>query len=122
LNMEWHQDTLVLTCKEATYQIARDVVEQSKEFCWDIPADGAVYHPTGTFAFISKDAMRQLQDTGTFTYDSITWRKMDEDGRAIHVKADTDHTEMWISTAEDLPLVLKMKGNPLGIDWEIKDY
>jgi hypothetical protein len=36
------------------------------------------------------------------------------------VKADTDGTEMWIARQGDLPLVLEMRSNPLGIDWKIK--
>jgi hypothetical protein len=36
------------------------------------------------------------------------------------VQADIDRTEMWISLKDDLPLVLEMRNNPLGIDWLIE--
>ena len=120
LAYDWQGDTLWLTCKETTYKIARSIVEQGTGFSWDIPADGAVYDAKGTFCFISKKALRELQEKGSFVYDSITWRKIDQDANTIQVRAYIDQTEMWISLKDDLPLVLKMKNNPLGIDWLIE--
>ena len=116
----WQGDTLWITCKETTYKIARSIVEQGTGFSWDAPADGAVYDTKGTFCFISNKALRELQEKGSFVYDSITWRKVDQDANAIHVQADIDRTEMWISLKDDLPLVLEMRNNPLGIDWLIE--
>ena len=108
----------MVTCKEATYKIAHSIVENGDAFCWDIPADGAVYETKGTFAFISKKALRDLKEKGYFIYDGITWRLVDQEN-TIHVRADIDQTEMWISSDGDLPLVLEMRHNPLGIDWRI---
>ena len=115
----WQGDTLLLTCKETTYKTARKTVENATGFCWDIPADGAVYQPMDTFAFISMAALKELKETGRFTYDGILWRQLDTDAQTIHVRADIDRTEMWISTIYPLPFVVRMKGNPLGIDWTL---
>ena len=119
LTYGWQADTLLLTCKEATYRIPRTIVENGKSFCWDIPADGAVYEAKGTFAFISRQALRELREKGYTIYDSITWRKINESDVTIHIRADIDQTEMWIRQDDDLPLVLEMRNNPLGIDWQI---
>lgn len=119
ISYEWQDDTLILTCKEATYKMTRETVEHATGFCWDIPADGAVYQPSGTFAFISKDAFKELFFTEEFTYDGITWRQIDTDGKTIHVRADIDRTEMWISIEYPLLFVVRMKSNPLGIDWTL---
>ena len=116
----WECDTLFLKCKEAFYQIPSAVIEKSEFFCWDIPSDGTLYQAKGTFAFISRQALRNLQEKGFFIYDNITWRLIDQDATAIHVRADIDQTEMWISLKDDLPLVLEMRNNPLGIDWNIE--
>ena len=113
-------DTLIVTCKEAAYKIAHSIVENSRDFCWDIPADGAVYEAKGTFAFISRQAFSDLKEKGYFVYDGITWRKVDESDVTIHVQADIDRTEMWIKQDDDLPLVLEMRNNPLGINWQIE--
>ena len=119
LTYGWQADTLLLTCKEATYRIPRTIVEKGKSFCWDIPSDGAVYEAKGTFAFISRQALRELREKGYTIYDGITWRKIDESDVTIHIRADIDQTEMWIRQDDDLPLVLEMRNNPLGIDWQI---
>jgi predicted alpha-1,2-mannosidase len=121
LTYGWQGDTLLLTCKEATYKIPRSIVENGKNFCWDIPADGAVYETKGTFAFISRQAFSDLREKGYFVYDGITWRKKDQSDVTIHVQADIDRTEMWIHYNEKMPLVLEMRNNPLGIDWQISD-
>ena len=119
LTYAWQADTLYLTCKEALYKIPHSIIEKATGFCWDIPADGAVYQPKGTFAFISRQALRDLRKNGCFIYDGITWRLMDQSDVTLHVRADIDQTEMWIWLNDDLPLVLEMRNNPLGIDWII---
>jgi len=120
LTFAWDADTLHVTCKEATYRIPQSVVEGGSQFCWDIPADGAVYQPQGTFAFVSRKAMRDLQEKGYFVYDGITWRLVSR-GEATLVRADIDRTEMVIAYAKEpgLYLVIEMRHNPLGIDWQI---
>ena len=120
LTFAWDADTLHVTCKEATYRIPKSVVEGGSQFCWDIPADGAVYQPQGTFAFVSRKAMRDLQEKGYFVYDGITWRLVSQ-GETMLVRADIDRTEMVIAYAKEpgLYLVIEMRHNPLGIDWQI---
>ena len=120
LTFAWDADTLHVTCKEATYRIPQSVVEDGTQFCWDIPADGAVYQPQGTFAFVSRKAMRDLQEKGYFVYDGITWRLVSQ-GETTLVRADLDRTEMVIAYAKEpeLYLVIEMRHNPLGIDWQI---
>ena len=120
LTFAWDADTLHVTCKEATYRIPKSVVEGGTQFCWDIPADGAVYQPQGTFAFVSRKAMRDLQEQGYFFYDGITWRLVSQ-GETTLVRADIDRTEMVIAYAKEpgLYLVIEMRHNPLGIDWQI---
>ena len=115
----WLGDTLVVSCKDATYLTPRSIVEHGKGFCWDIPSDGAVYEAKGTFAFISLEALHDLQEKGFFVYDGITWRLVDQ-GDSLHARADIDQTEMWIALKDDLPFVVEMRNNPLGIDWRIE--
>ena len=124
LTFGWEGDTLLVTCKEAQYKIAHSIVEKATGFCWDIPADGAVYEPKGTFAFVSRQAMHNLQQNGYFIYDGITWRDIgDESNGSYHVRADIDQTEMLLTYNKmlDLYLVTEMRNNPLGIDWKIQD-
>ena len=122
LSMRWQGDTLVVTCHDCTYRMPRRVVDHATGFCWESPQKaGARYDAEGTFLFISRDALDCLQRTGRFVYDGITWRRIDGNGQRIHVRADVDGTEMWISTIGSLPWVTRMQGNRLGIDWQMDD-
>ena len=118
----WKGDSLIVSCNTATYAIPHAVVDGATGFSWLSPqVKNAKYTDViGTFGFISHAAYKQLVTKNRFTYDGITWRKVDADNSSIHVKADKDGTEMWISTIHELPIVIKMKNNPLGIDWEMR--
>lgn len=119
----WQGDTLQVVCKQTAYLIPRQQVEHATGFCWLSPqVDGIVHHNVeGTFCFLSADAFRSLLSQGFFRYDGITWRRVSQTADAIHVRADIDQTEMWISLTDTLPLVLEMRNNPLGIDWKLKN-
>ena len=123
LSMMWYGDTLFVTCKEASYTIPRQVVEQADGFCWESPqVDDAEYEAHGTFAFISRKAFDNLERDGMFVYDGITWRKIEETDEYFTVRADIDRTEMTISRNMPLPMVLRMYRNPLGIDWNFNKH
>lgn len=120
---QWRDnDTLVVTCRGAQYLIGREAVEHADHFCWLQPIEGKRYTTDGTFLFISRDALRQLQTTGHFTYDGQAWRLLDRNEQlgVIHVRAEEDRAEMWISTRADLPLVLETRNSPIGIDWRMQ--
>ncbi len=113
-------DTLRMKCNQSVYFIPRHLVEEAEGFCWDSPQKGQnLYHCDGTFLFVSKRALRQLQQNGVFVYNGITWRQTSTDAESITVKADVDGTIMQIATQRELPWVLKMQNNPLGIDWQL---
>ena len=121
LGYQWQGDTLVVGCKQTVYRIPRAVVDAADHFCWLTPQhDGTVYNKvSGTFAFISRRAYAELLADRQFVYDETVWRTVDETDDFVHVRADVDHTEMWITKRHELPLVLQMKHNPLGIDWHL---
>lgn len=120
LSSAMRNDTLFVRCNGCLYAIPDRVVSHSTGFSWDSPQrPGASYVCDGTFLFVSRDALRTLLDTRAFVYDGIIWREQERTEDIIRVKADADGTEMWLSLRQDLPWVVKMKGNPLGIDWTL---
>ena len=122
-------DTLVLKCNQSVYLLPRQLVAEADGFCWDSPQKGKNLYVCnqrsnhgmrdGTFLFISRKALQQLLDTGSFVYNGIVWHKVSQDAESITVKADEDDTVMQIATGGNLPWVLRMQGNPLGIDWRL---
>lgn len=113
-------DTLLLRCNESIYLIPKRLVDEADGFCWDSPQKGKnIYDAKGTFLFVSRKAIQQLRQSGVFIYNGITWRQIAQDASSITVKADVDGTLMQIATRRELPWVLKMENNPLGIDWHL---
>ena len=113
-------DTLLLRCNESIYLIPQRLVDEADGFCWDSPQKGKnIYDAKGTFLFVSRKAIQQLRQSGVFIYNGITWRQISQDASSITVKADVDGTLMQIATRRELPWVLRMEHNPLGIDWHL---
>ena len=113
-------DTLLLRCNESIYLIPKRLVDEADGFYWDSPQKGKnIYDAKGTFLFVSRKAIQQLRQSGVFIYNGITWRQISQDASSITVKANVDGTLMQIATNRELPWVLKMENNPLGIDWKL---
>lgn len=113
-------DTLLLRCNESIYLIPQRLVDEADGFCWDSPQKGKnIYDAKGTFLFVSRKTIQQLRQSGVFIYNGITWRQIAQDASSITVKAEVDGTLMQIATRRELPWVLKMENNPLGIDWHL---
>lgn len=113
-------DTLLLRCNESIYLIPQRLIDEADGFCWDSPQKGKnIYDAKGTFLFVSRKAIQQLSQSGVFIYNGITWRQISQDASSITVKADVDGTLMQIATRRELPWVLRMENNPLGIDWHL---
>ena len=124
-----NRDTLYLKCNQSVYLIPERLVDEATGFCWDNPQKGKNIYVCnksqnkgmcdGTFLFISRKALQQLLHSGTFIYNDITWRQVSRDAKTVVVRADIDGTTMCISLCHQLPWVLWMKNNPLGIDWTL---
>ena len=124
-----NRDTLYLKCNQSVYLIPERLVDEATGFSWDNPQKGKNIYVCnksqnkgmrdGTFLFISRKALQQLLHTGTFIYNDMTWRQVSRDAKTVVVRTDIDGTTMCISLCHQLPWVLWMKNNPLGIDWTL---
>lgn len=124
-----NRDTLYLKCNQSVYLIPERLVDEATGFSWDSPQKGKNIYVCnksqnkgmrdGTFLFVSRKALQQLLHSGTFIYNDITWRQVSRDAKIVVVRADIDGTTMCISLCHQLPWVLWMKNNPLGIDWTL---
>jgi hypothetical protein len=118
-----------LKCNQSVYLIPERLVDEATGFSWDNPQKGKNIYVCnksqnkgmrdGTFLFISRKALQQLLHSGTFIYNDMTWRQVSRDTKTVVVRADIDGTTMCISLCHQLPWVLWMKNNPLGIDWTL---
>lgn len=127
--LDGNRDTLYLKCNQSVYLIPERLVDEATGFSWDNPQKGKNIYVCnksqnkgmrdGTFLFISRKALQQLLHSGTFIYNDMTWRQVSRDAKTVVVRADIDGTTMCVSLCHQLPWVLWMKNNPLGIDWTL---
>jgi hypothetical protein len=119
----WKGDTLQVMCNKTIWQMPRKCVDTAVMMNWQQPVDGERYILSESTAFIiSNDALQRLRQQGWTVYGGWTWRVTASDTAAgtLHLKADIDDVEMWVEVKENIPLIVRMKNNPLGIDWNIK--
>ncbi|HCX24661.1 MAG: hypothetical protein CMB80_13040 [Flammeovirgaceae bacterium] len=89
-----------------------------------IKADQTLYQ------MISMNAYDELVKQKQFMYNKTTYVWLGEElytvGEqsmpVIHVRAQIDDTEMWITKSPDWPVVVRMTYNPLGINYELINY
>ncbi len=93
---------------------------------WRQPEDGKTYllPSNETFGIISLQAYRELVQKGSFIYNGVLYKQINDTSSEgmMHVKAEIDETQMWIALSEKLPVIYEMRDNPLGIDWKIEKH
>ena len=109
-----------------TYRMGKRSVEDGSRLCFLQPGHGkAIDVPADETAFmLSRKALRQLHDSLHFVYGNTRYDLVDSlpaapGLKSLHVADRTEGCEMWIVDDLRLPLVWRMKGNPLGIDWTV---
>ncbi len=95
------------------------------------PLDGQhiTLNDSQTFAILSRDALHKIKTTGECLWSNTHFAVAPSSETSISFPVplihliDTDEgAEMWVADDEALPLIVKMKNNPVEIDWEIRCY
>lgn len=132
MSFQERQDTIRLTWGierklkwlSGTYTMTPDNVENGTTLSFLQPEDKRhIVMPAGeTVYLIGRKAYRTLKATHKMAYNQTTYRLLDTDSNALgipllHVKDVAEGEEMWILDYPPLPLVWRMKDNPLEINW-----
>ena len=111
-----------------TYTMTPRNVENGSSLSFLQPENGnhVTLPPGETVYMIGRKALRTLKSTGRMDYNRTTYRLLDTDDRALnmpllHVKDMAEGEEMWILDYPALPLVWRMKDNPLEINWKVME-
>ena len=79
------------------------------------------------FAILSRKALDDVLSNGQCVFNNTTFRLVGEeaatDGKPslLHLLDTEEGAEMWVANNKALPLIWKMKNNPVEINWEVKD-
>lgn len=113
--------------QEGKYAMSQKSLEYGNALSWLQPIDGKseILPENETFAFISRQAWRDLHNKGWFIYNQTTYRLNTQNpqkyefrgAQLLPVVAEIDPTQMWIVDNENLPFIVRLSNNPLGIDW-----
>ncbi len=100
-------------------------LQSGRELCTTMPVDGDHFAlPDHQTAYLlSTDALADVKARGEVRYNGRLFRLMDSDERAgdvplLHLCDEVEGCEMWVLDQPSLPLVWRMKNNPLEQDWE----
>lgn len=115
-----------LKWQSGSYAMGAGSVSQAVRLSFLQPEDGkhVKLSPEETVYFLSRSAYKQLKEQSSFVYNQTTYAVQEADEQAlgrplIHVKDAAEGGEMWILDNPELPLVWRMRNNPLGINWEV---
>lgn len=129
-------DTVVLSWRilrnlrwqEGSYTLTPQALEKGTQLSFLMPEDGHhVALPRHETAYlISRQAYRQLKAARSFDYNRTSYELLDTDSHAagyalLHVRDTNEGAEMWILDHPALPLVWRMKDNPLEINWSVEE-
>ncbi|PTQ94956.1 hypothetical protein C8P68_106170 [Mucilaginibacter yixingensis] len=95
------------------------------------PVQGGIAKLTDdeTFCVISQSAFKSLTDTKSFNYGGVTYtvketgtyKFKDSTADDFYVTSADGKTEMWILNNPTFPVLLKIKGNPNGVDFAVSE-
>jgi hypothetical protein len=111
-----------------TYAMSSTAMDSGDSLSLLMPEDGnhIKLEDNETFALISRNAYRNLKDSGVFRYDGVEYELLDKDSRCalgvlLHAR-DEEGEEIWILDNAFCPLIWQMTGNPLEIDWKAEVF
>lgn len=118
-----------LKWQSGSYAMSPESINQGIRLNFLQPEDGKhiKLSPEETAYFLSRSAYKQLKEQNSFVYNQTTYSVQKGNEQAlgrplIHVKDIVEGCEMWILDNPELPLVWRMRNNPLEINWEVSTF
>ncbi len=116
-----------LRWQKGSYTLTPAAMESGEVLSFLMPEDGrkVVLSDRETAYLISRKAYRQLKANRRLAYNCTEYEWLDNNehvsGHALlHVRDVQEGAEMWIWDNPALPLVWRMKENPLEVNWEVQ--
>ncbi len=113
--------------QSGSYAMGRKSVEQAIRLSFLQPEDGnhVSLSSEETVAILSLAAYKQLKEQQSFVYNQTSYSVLDMNEEAlgyslIHVKDTVEGCEMWILDNQKLPLIWRVRNNPLEINWAVQ--
>lgn len=117
MNGYWKADTMTPAARQSAIAIN-----------YTQPLDGQhiTLPDTQLFAILSRDALQQIKNTGECIFSNTHFVVTPSTAPTpsfptplIHLTDTDEGAEMWVADDEHLPIIVKMKNNPVEIDWDV---
>lgn len=107
--------------QEGSYAHSRQALRHARSLSYEAPTDRRHFcvPDESLFMLLSVDALREAQTQGWCQYNGTRLQVVGRSASLLHLRDHTEGYEMWVNNSEQLPVVVKMKNNPVEIDWEI---
>ncbi|SHE89182.1 hypothetical protein [Dysgonomonas macrotermitis] len=116
-----------LKWQSGSYGMGKKSVAEAIRLSFLQPEDGKhVQLPSEeTVAILSQAAYKQLKEHNSFVYNQTKYSVLDTNEKTmghnlIHVIDNVEGCEIWILDNPRIPIVWRMRNNPLGINWEVQ--
>ncbi|MCR5313555.1 MAG: GH92 family glycosyl hydrolase, partial [Bacteroidaceae bacterium] len=111
-NMKYWQGTFIMNTFDR---------EHSGEISYIQPTDGLNMELDGElFALVSREVLRSIRKEGSCVISNTSYRLIEKKNNAFHLMDDLEGAYIWILDDENLPLIVRMKNNPVEINWYIE--
>ena len=117
-----------LRWQSGSYTMTPEALKNGKQLCFLQPEDGnhLTLSSLETAYVLPQNALQQLKEKGSMEfnrtmYDRVADESEKNTGRPLlHVVDRHEGGEMWIWDNPSLPVVWRMKNNPLEINWQVE--
>lgn len=113
--------------QQGTYTISAEGRKHGDRFCYLAPGNDVhnICADNETFVILSSDALNAIKSDGKCQFNNTTLHLVDTEASSIfaspllHLKDYDEGYDFWVLDNESLPLVVKVKNNPVEVDWNI---
>lgn len=127
LNFEPRADSLLIhwvlprgsSTINGSYSMSRQALQHARNLCYTMPAPNQTIEcgDDALFCMFSIDALRELHQQGNTRYNNTSLQLVAKEGTLLHLQDPDEGYQLWVHDDETLPIVIRMKGNPVEIDW-----
>lgn len=123
----------VLETSSGKFINTKESLESATRTSWEqpVPGEEKITDKDYTIMMFSKKFFKDIKQNKKANYDNVEWQLKDIpagseiklDGKvvnAIYVTTADGLSKYWILNSEQYPLILKLEGNPLGVDLSVK--
>ena len=108
-----------------SYAMGPEALRDASYLSLLMPEDGrhAVLGGDEVFAVFPRERLKRLKRDGAVDFDRTRWEFVDSLETAltrtlVHARDVREGAEIWVLDYEPLPLIWRMRGNPMEVDWE----